>query len=263
LRFLVLPDSLLQKKRHYAERTLLAETPGPQRFFFHLDRETDPPTLDVRVALKEMTQDKADERTKLVLEVGQLLYARVQRRWAVATAGGDLKLPSGTKEKELIRKCSTEIFREAAAGISITPNEWAGVGTACLAFADGSLRRMVPVDDDLQQPPWPVTEPNSASILMFAELALVAASLGIDDDMWEPLLPDLVKMQGYYWGRWKIAKKRRYTAYGVPDPQLLSSVARSKADQDFAAAPTLEDYVAKGLADYVSHMARNGYKEPP
>ncbi|MBX3394156.1 MAG: hypothetical protein KF841_02185 [Phycisphaerae bacterium] len=88
----------------------------------------------------------------------------------------------------------SDVFRAAARNL----DQWEPekhVGAALLEFAAGTLGARVPFNAAGNT--YPVAEPNSWMLFLFAELGIAAQRL--DAQFWNPpLLLDLVKMQRYY-----------------------------------------------------------------
>lgn len=266
-----LPECSIHKENLYRERVRLARHSPEQRFFFSLDRESNPELLRVRETIGDLGALHVPTRKGHVLRATDFLFRRLRTRFDRLTPSppGTPPVPFPTPSSDgsdaaSIRECSG-LFRAAALTFPSGPGvpvNWTQIGQACSAFAAGELKTSVEIDPSTHET-WGVTEPDSANILMFAELAFAALSLtstsepqGIDADMWLPLLPYLVRMQWYYWGRWPAAS-HPFTEYKAP-MSGLDPAARLAADRAIpldAPHALLEERIATKLGEYVSTMA--------
>jgi hypothetical protein len=158
------------------------------RFFCALDECTDPKALALHPRISESEKkSRAMQLGKLV----QLLERRLNER-ARLENGVPLACDVGDARDAVLTwsRVQLELLR-AAYGVSERALDLTAVEQGFLAFSSGALRVHVHGRRG-------IGEPDSAFYFSFAEFALLACELGIDAELWEPLLPLLIWTQDVY-----------------------------------------------------------------
>ncbi len=238
--FLVRPPPQGLMREWHAGRELLARLSLAHRFFFELDREFMDAALAYRVTLGEISENERVHRLALVNDVTCLLMNRLSARQTKRQSSDLPKAPLHTARH--IELCSTYFYDSATKLVSSNgiPPDWHLFGHACSLFAAGEMRSSVVVGTSPSNADnWGVTEPDSANILMFAELAFVSLDLGLHSEMWTILLPYLVRMQWYYWSRvCKPNEKRDFDKYGEPSEARVPSNDRLRINRRIPVDPS-------------------------
>ncbi|MBK8271193.1 MAG: hypothetical protein IPK83_23915 [Planctomycetes bacterium] len=189
-------NSLLGRRVQFIlnQRRMLAEfeqATGDSRhlFFYQLDRETNKEYLPHIGLPRDEWIARRDKLDQVALAL-----------WKRLTIGEDSPLPDDTDIAFI-----SGIFRRAAVPL-VNGGDFKPVGEAMLDFGAGWLRRVINPEPGGKGCPLILSEPDSASVFLFAELALAAIARGIDVDFWESIVVDLVRMQCYFVTRHQIEK---------------------------------------------------------
>jgi len=188
----------------YSQRSALATTPY-RRYFFEIDRKSN-------ALLLPFAPDVTDaERTVMRSAFDSLLRNTLIPRLQARFDGTPSALNGTASELQEVAK----IFLGAAAILMDDPGE---IAAAHRAFAAGALRGVIPTPDGTGSVP--VFEPDSASLYLFAEVALASIDMGVEALYWEALLPALVEKQEIYLLRFKWMTRGPWclSHYGVPPP---------------------------------------------
>lgn len=252
---LLIPHCDDLRKAWYAGRSFLAATSAVQRFFFELDREFNAEVLYIRELMGEHVDPVG--RNAMVQDLSLHLADRLRGRRNGGKGPGGLPGPAAATQSA-IRECSG-IFRRLADDLGravvvpgVSPTEV--LARAFEMFAAGDTEAGVVVGDDPRTAArWLVSTPDSANILMFAEFALAAIDLQVDQDMWCAVLPSLVRMQWYFWARVTMFP-RPLDGYGPPE-RPLAVADRLAIARDLPLSlqrDELEDRIYDKLAVYVT-----------
>jgi hypothetical protein len=228
--FMVPPESFAEG-RIYAEFEVL-DTDWPevysgrakfrepeQRLMFEIDRRTSPKLL--RHAADIPDADKLFRESTIIPFICEL-DQRLERRWNNA--------PIPALRDRAYTAYISAIFDSAIRAVFPRP-VYADLGDIFCRFAAGHLRRLVSVDRGLpERVDIVVTEPDSYFVFLFAEFAIAALEHGIDTELWNSLLPWLVKMQRLYVNR--IAYTSSLRTFGFPG-DALSEVEFDRLSREF------------------------------
>jgi hypothetical protein len=209
------PSKPAHLERLYAARERLGRLCRMQQFLFVLDRESHPGLLQARVIRGELSAEDRAQRMKAVLATTGELMTRVKDRHAG-------RPPTAVKNKDALGE-SARIFRVSAACLSPDSGYdagWSLVGEAMCRFAACDLRTRVLVTGPDEAPAfWPVTQPDSGMITLFAELGSACLENNVHPEMWRQLYPYAIRMQLYYWKQFA-PKPRRLGAFKTCELEL-------------------------------------------
>lgn len=172
-----------------AKTTISPSLRADQLYFCDLDRST-----SIRLLAGTPEDPAAGELMESIICLAPLLMRRIVARARLfcpehgACLPRKLRQASADKVRVISKvqlSCAQRAFGDLTA-----PRVQERIGRAYERFAAAQLRHLV---DDVA-----VCEPDSAYYCMFAEFAMLACELGIDREMWEGLLPSLIRTQMLY-----------------------------------------------------------------
>ena len=183
------PVRLFAARREAIERTVDPKIKKYQLYFWHYDRETNPPLV---LENPDIPEEEKQRRISTIWGMLRPLATRVWRRAEIANNGGR---PEPGELPQVPDVSGVEYLSELQLGImrEYLPNGYQDIDVAAFTeafemFANGELR--VEVVDSVWN-----GEPDSAFEFSFAEFAFVAIENNVDAEAWGSLLNALVMSQ--------------------------------------------------------------------
>ncbi len=183
------PVRLFAARREAIERTVDPKVKAYQLFYWHYDRETNPPLV---LENPDIPEEEKPQRLSTIRGMVRPLFSRVLERAEIAKDGrtpgpGELSQVTDLSGVEYLSELQLRIVRE------YLPNGYRDIDVAAFTeafemFANGELR--VEVADSVWN-----GEPDSAFEFSFAEFAFVAIENNVDAEEWSSLLNPLVMSQ--------------------------------------------------------------------